>query len=223
VAEIGRDLAAQDERDHYHDWLASLPSGTVHPSQVAHRIGWEGGREYERSKRVAEQTVEQSWSAFLAEWKARWVEPSLSPWSAPRASWEFAQAAHRCGWLHRTAESRLTWTRDLPTVPGWYWHRNGPEAPVGMLCLTYWQDQRGVNYLMNDRWGMVSAMQFGAPDSLWCGPLTPPAEPDDGAAREEEETERRNQRIREQVDRENPNLARRWDADEQEDEDPDHG
>lgn len=63
----------------------------------------------------------------------------------------------------------MTWTRNKPTEPGWYWYKpNGGGACVVLIT-------RGIREtLVFQRGGRVL---IGLPDGAWSGPIPEPEEP----------------------------------------------
>jgi hypothetical protein len=49
---------------------------------------------------------EAAWTAFLQEYRDRWREPSMTPFSASRQAWEFAREAHSAAWAACAARVR---------------------------------------------------------------------------------------------------------------------
>ncbi len=72
--------------------------------------------------------------------------------------------------LSRRAEKPLSWTSEPPKVPGWYFHRTGPNAVDPPICREVTQSGGGLVI-----WSMD-----GEPDTLtgwggeWAGPILPP-------------------------------------------------
>ncbi len=69
-------------------------------------------------------------------------------------------------------EAAATWSYEVPTVEGWYFHRAVDEVEVVRL---EWGDFDGDGMQLGiEEWGL-SADETGGE---WAGPLTPPSESD---------------------------------------------
>ena len=57
------------------------------------------------------------------------------------------------------------WTRERPTMPGWYWHRCEPGGTASIMLLS------------GGRWysPLIDEVKPRHLDGEWCGPLEPPA------------------------------------------------
>lgn len=60
------------------------------------------------------------------------------------------------------------WTKEPPTVPGWYWYRPQPGNPAWLVEL--WQNAKGLMYAEADREFTPVCSMHGE----WAGPLEPP-------------------------------------------------
>ena len=73
---------------------------------------------------------------------------------------------------------QFTWTRERPTVPGWYWFRATQGADLQVLCVierSDWGRDTSARLLAYDgdaAMGLVSAIAHGE----WAGPIPEPAQ-----------------------------------------------
>ncbi len=65
----------------------------------------------------------------------------------------------------------MPWTKEKPTVPGWYWVRGTPKALMGvdreMYCVFEWGDMVMAND--NGHWWLLENVDCGE----WDGPVRP--------------------------------------------------
>lgn len=64
----------------------------------------------------------------------------------------------------------LTWTRERPTVPGWWWVRSryGKRVTQTIMCVKAWEDGRLYIY---------AGKPVERHDAEWAGPIPQPEEP----------------------------------------------
>ena len=66
----------------------------------------------------------------------------------------------------------LTWTKEEPTGPGWYWWRDGSGVePLDYLRIVQLVDERGQLMEQDENYC------FALIEGLWAGPIPPPEEP----------------------------------------------
>lgn len=75
------------------------------------------------------------------------------------------------------ARPSLTWSREVPSEPGHYWHRNGMQCRVPDVVAVYWDDLdfEGRALVMSSYIGTVQAE-----GGEWSPRLTPPVEGEAG-------------------------------------------
>jgi hypothetical protein len=70
------------------------------------------------------------------------------------------------------AAKAVTWTRELPKVPGWYWFRADGRAPEAVQIVN---DGHELLFLSVDLDEPASLADFDGYACEWYGPLEPPA------------------------------------------------
>ena len=63
----------------------------------------------------------------------------------------------------------FSWTEDVPTVPGWYWHKGRATQPE--LVQVSWYDKTNGICCVHDMFSTWTCEEIGG---QWAGPVTPP-------------------------------------------------
>ena len=78
------------------------------------------------------------------------------------------------------SESAKKWTRERPTVAGWYWWRKGPGYSKDMTAVSYDENQSEWKAKFLGLKGSISTLPVDVCDGEWQGPLTPEKEKEKG-------------------------------------------
>lgn len=76
------------------------------------------------------------------------------------------------GWAAHGEAERVYWTTEVPTVPGWYWHRPRPGRGIWIKYLRHWLAEDGPLWVEGGT--SVEGVMANYPGSEWAGPLALP-------------------------------------------------